>query len=96
MTIQIVMLLALIITLTKKYGTLDGDTEAATTVLTPGIGYRMKGKPDLLLKGNTLAMTGTPRTGAIQIPLNFTGDTWNLIGNPYTSTIKTEAFLTEI
>ena len=40
-------------------------------------------------------MTGTPRTGDIEIPLNFTGDTWNLIGNPYTSTIETAKLLTE-
>ena len=80
---------------TEKYGTLNSDLEAdKNTVLTPGIGYRMKGKTDSPAQGaNVLAMTGTPRTGAIQIPLNFTGDTWNLIGNPYTSTIKTEAFL---
>ena len=39
-------------------------------------------------------MTGTPRTGAIEIPLNFTGDTWNLIGNPI-HLIKVGDFLTE-
>ena len=75
---------------TKTYGTLDSDDEGETT---PGIGYRMRATSGA--QGtNTLSMTGTPRTGDINIAINNNGDTWNLIGNPYTSALKVGAFLT--
>ena len=63
----------------KTYGTLDGDTDGAT-MLTPGIGYRMRATSGTQ-GSNTLSMTGIPRTGNIEIPLNF-GD-MNLIESIY-------------
>ena len=77
--------------ITRSYDALDNDTHGAT-ILTPGIGYRMRAKSGNQ-KDNLLYMSGEPRTGDIEIDVKCTGDTWNLIGNPYTSCINAGAFL---
>lgn len=76
---------------TQSYGALDNDIHGAT-MLTPGIGYRMRAKSGDQ-KDNLLYMSGEPRTGDIAVPINYKGDTWNLVGNPYTSCINVRSFL---
>ncbi len=68
---------------------LYSDTETAT--LDAGIGYRTGSTDD-----GTFTFEGSVTTGPVNVPIVKTGldfDKWNLIGNPYTTYIRLDAFL---
>ena len=60
------------------------------TVITSGQGYRAG-----TINGETLAFEGTLNNSDLSVPLSVGSSSfWNLIGNPYSSYIDAEAFLT--
>ena len=66
------------------------NTESST--LQAGIGYRAASTDN-----STFAFTGSPTTGALNVPIVKSGsafDIWNLVGNPYPSYILLSDFLT--
>ena len=65
------------------------NTETAT--LDAGVGYRTGSTDD-----GTFTFEGSVTTGPVNVPIVKTGmefDKWNLIGNPYTTYIRLDAFL---
>lgn len=68
-------------------------TDATSTTLTTGTGYRAA--TDI---GTTLTFTGTVPTGDITVDIDYSGTNypdWNLIGNPYPSYIHIGDFLNQ-
>jgi len=94
-----------LLTLSNRFYTLN-ETNVFTSIdpelndFIPGHGYMIRapntftGAPALgqSFNGN---FTGIPNNGTISSPINANGDGFNLIGNPYPSTIDAFAFLEE-
>lgn len=76
----------------KTTGAYENYTDASSATLTSGTGYRAATDA-----GATLAYTGGVQTGTVSIDIQNSGPEfaqWNLIGNPYTSYINVQDFLT--
>lgn len=71
------------------------------TILSPGVGYATAQSSSGFVTGNTydFSFEGSFNTGNISTPIYYNGDNgdkdWNLIGNPYPSSISADAFFAE-
>ncbi|NRA91506.1 MAG: DUF5011 domain-containing protein, partial [Psychroserpens sp.] len=68
-------------------------TSTETATLDAGIGYRTASTDD-----GTFTFEGAVTNGTLNIPIVKTGtdfEKWNMVGNPYTSYIRLDTFLTE-
>jgi hypothetical protein len=66
-------------------------TDATTTTLTSGIGYRAASD-----SGSNLTFTGDVPTGDVDVAIENSGSSfakWNLVGNPYPAYLKVREFL---
>ncbi len=70
---------------------------AGTDVLATGRGYTFipgtGGTNTLTFENTTDGVVGQPGNGNLNVPLTFTGDNFNLVGNPYPSPLRLQAFL---
>jgi hypothetical protein len=79
----------------------QGNWIIPSTTMTNGKGYIIRASSSYGWTGNlTVKFTGVPNNGDITIPiqkgtLSGIDDNWNLIGNPYPSTLSAESFLTK-
>lgn len=78
----------------------QGNWVAPTTTMTPAKGYIIRASSSYGWLGNLTAnYTGVPNNGDISIPIERgsllgQNDNWNLVGNPYPSSINIVDFLT--
>jgi hypothetical protein len=74
-------------------GYVDFPTAANTETLTVGLGYVPFIRQDIVAGPITIDVTGTVNQGTISLPVTFTSsagatnDGWNLVGNPYPSSV---------
>ena len=70
-----------------------------TEVMVPGKGYIIRAPNNFPMESSgdqpqidNVVFTGQPNNGMITIPIDNSGDGWNLIGNPYPSALDIEEF----
>lgn len=70
-----------------------------TEVMVPGRGYIIRAPNNFPMESSgdqpqidNVVFTGQPNNGMITIPIDNSGDGWNLIGNPYPSALDIEEF----
>lgn len=92
-------------TLYNRFWTYNETTDEFTQILTsdtdsklfePGKGVSIRVKNTLPTGQNTIhngAFLGVPFNGDITVPVQFTANGYNLVGNPYASNINVEKFL---